>query len=109
MDSCEKFPIKTFSSYLLFSSPLLSHLLSEDHVQEQQYPLVIDKVVSQRNLSQEWLVSVGSLVLAALGLTENNFNKPKEELRILSENEIAPLAYLTEEIVVCPDEHAFPV
>lgn len=53
------------------------------------------------------MIPASSLVLATLGLRENNWNKPKEELilnRMLNENEIPPLDYLTREV---PHEHAF--
>lgn len=101
-----KFLMKAFFSCCLpFSSPLLSPSLSEDQVWEQQHPQLFDKVLSQRNSSREWTIPASSLVLATLGLRENNWNKPKEELilnRMLNENEIPPLDYLTREMVVCP-------
>ena len=51
------------------------------------------------------MIPASSLVLATLGLRENSLKKPKEELllnRMLSENEIPLLDYLTREMVAFP-------
>lgn len=51
------------------------------------------------------MIPASSLVLATLGMRENSLTKPKEERllnRMLSENEIPLLDYLTREMVVFP-------
>lgn len=104
-----KFLMKAFSScHLPFSSLLLSSSFPFTFWGPSlgtATPSACWQSCITKNSSWEWMIPASSLVLAALGLRENSLNKHKEEPllnRMLSENEIPPLDYLTREMVVFP-------